>query len=148
MFYRHNNFFFFQILLLEAGDEEPVIADIPGLSASFVTRSNIDYGYLTEPEPAGNFVGKKTRFPYPRGKVMGGTSSINGMIYNRGNKQDYNDWAKLGNKGWSWDDVLPFFIKSEDAQDPWVFIIIQFLIAIIRCIKPLNADHNRYFTPS
>lgn len=48
---------------------------------------------------------------------MGGSSSINGMLYIRGNKDDYNTWASLGNPGWSYDDVLPFFIKSEDNRD-------------------------------
>lgn len=105
---------------MEAGDEEPVIADVPGLATPFVTQSSIDYGYFTNPEPSGNFIGRKTRFRYPRGKVMGGTSSINGMIYNRGNKWDYDNWHRLGNEGWSWNDVLPYFVKSEGARDPWV----------------------------
>jgi Choline dehydrogenase and related flavoproteins len=51
---------------------------------------------------------------YPRGKVLGGCSSINGMIYMRGQSQDYDHWRQLGNIGWGWDDVLPYFIKTED----------------------------------
>lgn len=48
---------------------------------------------------------------------MGGTSTINGMLYGRGNKKDYDTWAKLGNPGWSYKEVLPFFLKSEDNRD-------------------------------
>jgi choline dehydrogenase len=51
---------------------------------------------------------------YPRGRVLGGSSSLNGMIYMRGQSANYDDWRKAGNVGWGWDDVLPFFIKSED----------------------------------
>ena len=53
---------------------------------------------------------------YPRGKTLGGSSSINGMLYIRGQSNDYNYWRQLGNVGWSWDDVLPYFKKSEDFQ--------------------------------
>ena len=52
--------------------------------------------------------------PYPRGKVLGGCSSINGMIYMRGQAADYDGWRQAGNTGWGWDDVLPYFLKSED----------------------------------
>ncbi len=51
---------------------------------------------------------------YPRGRVLGGSSSINGMIYMRGQAQDYDGWRQAGNMGWGWEDVLPFFTKSED----------------------------------
>lgn len=54
---------------------------------------------------------------------MGGTSTINGMLYVRGNKEDYDTWAKLGNAGWSYDEVMPYFIKSEDNRDEDVLII-------------------------
>ena len=54
---------------------------------------------------------------YPRGKVMGGCSSINGMIYMRGQANDYDQWRQMGNQGWGWDDVLPFFTKMEDNYD-------------------------------
>src|SRR5437660_828872 len=48
--------------------------------------------------------------PYPRGRVLGGSSSINGLIYIRGQPEDFDHWAQLGNRGWGWDDVLPFFM--------------------------------------
>ncbi len=53
---------------------------------------------------------------YPRGRVLGGSSSINGMIYVRGQPEDFDHWAQLGNRGWSWDDVLPYFRKAENWE--------------------------------
>ena len=69
-----------------------------------------DWMMKTAPEPGLN--GRS--LAYPRGKVLGGCSSINGMIYMRGQAADYDHWRQLGNVGWSWDDVLPYFLKSED----------------------------------
>ena len=54
--------------------------------------------------------------PYPRGKTLGGSSSINGLLYIRGQERDYDIWRQLGNKGWSWREVLPYFIKAEDQE--------------------------------
>jgi choline dehydrogenase len=54
------------------------------------------------------------RLAYPRGKVLGGGTSVNGMIYMRGQAADYDGWCDLGNQGWGWSDVLPYFLKSED----------------------------------
>jgi len=69
-------------------------------------------GFETEPQEGLN--GRKGY--QPRGKVLGGSSSINAMIYIRGHKEDYNEWARLGNKGWSYKDVLPYFKKSEHRE--------------------------------
>src|SRR5690606_23863042 len=71
-----------------------------------------DWCYSIEPDPGlnGRAIG------YARGKGLGGCSSINAMIYMRGQKSDYDHWASLGNRGWSWDDVLPIFKRSEDYQ--------------------------------
>ena len=66
----------------------------------------------TEPDESINGIS----INYPRGKTLGGSSSINGMLYIRGQSNDYNYWRQLGNVGWSWEDVLPYFKKSEDFQ--------------------------------
>ena len=71
-----------------------------------------DWCYRIEPDPGlnGRTIG------YARGRVLGGCSSINAMIYMRGQRSDYDHWASLGNRGWGWDDVLPVFKRSEDYQ--------------------------------
>lgn len=98
-----------QVLLLEAGgkDNDPLI-HIPG-AYSKLFRKPFDWSYWTEPQ---EFAGNR-RLYLPRGKTLGGSSSINAMAYVRGNKADYNTWEALGNKGWGYDELLPYFIKSE-----------------------------------
>lgn len=76
--------------------------------------SDIDWRYNTEPEPSACLSSPEQRCYWPRGKVLGGTSVINGMMYIRGHREDYDNWAAMGNPGWSYQDVLPFFKKSED----------------------------------
>jgi choline dehydrogenase len=100
------------VLLLEAGnpDTKPEI-QIPA-KASSLYGSEVDWGYLTEPEPYLNH----RQMYLARGKVLGGSSSINLMIYIRGNSLDYDHWQSLGNPGWSYQDVLPYFKKSENQQ--------------------------------
>jgi choline dehydrogenase len=71
-----------------------------------------NWGYFTEPEKHL----RNRRIYWPRGRTLGGSSSINGMVYLRGHPEDYNEWARLGNPGWAWDDVVPFFKASEDQQ--------------------------------
>ena len=102
------------VLLLEAGgrDWNPLI-HIPLGTGKLVRSSMHSWGYWTEPEP--HLDGR--RLYWPRGKVLGGSSSINSMIYVRGHPRDYDTWAQLGNRGWSWDDVLPYFRRSEGHVD-------------------------------
>jgi 4-pyridoxate dehydrogenase len=102
------------VLLLEAGgvDRDPMI-HIPLLFAKMQQLRRHDWGYDSEPEP-----GLDDRvIPIPRGKVLGGSSSINVMAYTRGHREDFNRWAQQGAVGWSYDDVLPYFKKTETAED-------------------------------
>jgi choline dehydrogenase len=98
------------VCLLEAGpsDSHPLI-QIPAGFFKLVFDSPLTWGFESEPGP--HTAGR--RLAAPQGRVLGGTSSINGMIYNRGQASDFNTWAQLGNRGWSFDDVLPYFMKSE-----------------------------------
>ena len=99
------------VLLLEAGGKDDYIwTKIPVGYLYCIGNPKVDWGFKTEPEPGLN----GRAIDYPRGKVLGGCSSINGMIYMRGQARDYDHWAQLGNPGWGWDDVLPYFLKSED----------------------------------
>jgi choline dehydrogenase len=102
-----------RVLLLEAGgrDLNPLI-HIPAGYMKLLDHPTITWGYTAEPDPgtAGRAI------PYPRGRVLGGSSSINGMIYVRGQPEDFDHWGQLGNRGWSWDDVLPFFKKAESWE--------------------------------
>ncbi|MBL4801792.1 MAG: GMC family oxidoreductase N-terminal domain-containing protein [Emcibacter sp.] len=100
-----------KVLLLEAGgkDNYPWI-HIPVGYLYTLNNPRTDWCFETEPEAGLN--GRK--LSYPRGKVLGGCSSINGMIYMRGQARDYDNWRDLGNEGWGWDDLLPYFLKSED----------------------------------
>jgi len=100
-----------RVLLIEAGgrDDYPWI-HIPVGYLYCIGNPRTDWLYATEPEPGLN--GRSIR--YPRGKVFGGCSSINGMIYMRGQRGDYEQWVALGCPGWSWDEVLPYFLRHED----------------------------------
>ncbi|XP_034826638.1 glucose dehydrogenase [FAD, quinone]-like [Maniola hyperantus] len=108
-----------KVLLLEAGPEEPDITRVPGLSST-LPGSNIDWQYTTEPNGKSCLAFPGGRCAWPRGKTMGGSSAINSMGYIRGNRVDYDLWARLGNRGWSYKDVLPFFIKSETNMNKYV----------------------------
>ena len=116
----------FKVLLIEAGGEEPLVAQVPAF-ANFMQGSSIDRKCGTQPEQMACRSLKNSVCPLPRGKVMGGTSTINGMIYIRGNKEDYNNWAQLGNPGWSYDEVLQYFKKSENNLNADVSLIYMLL---------------------
>ncbi|XP_018901534.2 glucose dehydrogenase [FAD, quinone] [Bemisia tabaci] len=105
------------VLLLEAGKEEIFLTDIP-LLVSYIIDTDYNWGYRTQPSKTFCLGMQGNRCNWPRGKAMGGTSVINYMVYTRGCKADYDNWAALGNTGWSYDDVLPYFKKSEDVGDP------------------------------
>jgi choline dehydrogenase len=102
-----------RVLLLEAGGQDDWIwIDIPVGYLYTIANPRTDWCYKTEPDE--HLANRSIH--YARGKVLGGCSSINAMIYMRGQKSDYDHWAALGNEGWSWDEVLPYFLKAEDYQ--------------------------------
>ncbi|XP_063547858.1 glucose dehydrogenase [FAD, quinone]-like [Cydia strobilella] len=103
----------FKVLLLEVGPEEPDITQVVGLTGA-LANSNVDWQYKTMPSNLACLAFPDRRCRWPRGKVMGGSSSINWMVYVRGNQLDYDGWARRGNPGWSYQEVLPFFKKAEN----------------------------------
>jgi choline dehydrogenase len=99
-----------RVLLLEAGgpDSDPSL-HVPGAIVRNVANPRFNWGYNTVAQPS--LAGRELF--WPRGKVLGGSSTINGMLYVRGHRSDYDRWASLGCEGWSYDDVLPYFIRAE-----------------------------------
>ncbi|MFT5220303.1 MAG: choline dehydrogenase [Planctomycetota bacterium] len=146
-----------KVLLLEAGgrDTNPWI-HIPVGYFKTMHNPSFDWCYMTEPDPG--LAGR--RLQWPRGKVLGGSSSLNGLLYVRGQAEDYDRWAELGNRGWGYEDVLPYFKKSEDNQrgadhyhgvgGPQKVsdlrlrrpIAEHFIKAATECDIPLNEDYN------
>jgi choline dehydrogenase len=108
-----------RVLLLEAGGQDNWIwFHIPVGYLFAINNPRADWMFRTEPVPG---LGGRS-LAYPRGKVIGGSSSINAMIYMRGQAADYDGWRQLGLAGWGWDDVLPYFLKHEDHETlraPW-----------------------------
>jgi len=144
------------VLLLEAGDADNMPAIHQPALWGTLLNSAIDWSYATEPEPALDH----RRIACPRGKVLGGSSAINAMIYIRGNRRDFDHWHSLGNPGWGWDDILPYFRKSQqqargasdyhgvdgplavtDQPAPHPFSL-AFLDAAVELGYPLNPDFN------
>ena len=99
-----------KVLLIEAGgrDWNPLI-HIPAGFFKMLDHDTLTWKFRSEPDPGTN----GRAIIYTRGRVIGGSSSINGLIYIRGQPEDYDHWAQLGNRGWSWDDCLPYFRKAE-----------------------------------
>ncbi|XP_017788629.1 PREDICTED: glucose dehydrogenase [FAD, quinone]-like [Habropoda laboriosa] len=104
-----------KVLVLEAGPDEPPGADVPSMVAMFLGTA-LDWQYLTSDEKNACLSTGGSCY-WPRGKNLGGTSTHNGMMYMRGHATDYNNWANLGNKGWSWEEVLPHFMCSENNTE-------------------------------
>ncbi|MFL5859805.1 MAG: GMC family oxidoreductase [Solirubrobacteraceae bacterium] len=100
------------VCLLEAGP--PDTADEIHVPAGLLAigTSKYDWAFISEPEPG--FAGRQRYLP--RGRTLGGSSSVNAMVYIRGNRLDYDEWAAMGHRGWGWDDVLPYFIRAEDNE--------------------------------
>lgn len=101
-----------QVLLLEAGGHENTITDMP-ITGPLAQRTKLDWIYSTVPQNQSCFGFRDRRSFWPRGKVLGGTSVLNSMMYIRGNRNDFDLWPK----GWQWDDVFPYFLKSENNHD-------------------------------
>ncbi|MEM1247373.1 MAG: choline dehydrogenase [Acidobacteriota bacterium] len=101
-----------RVLLLEAGarDKKREIHFPAAFGKLFKTE--VDWNYETEPQEHAD----GRQLYWPRGKVLGGSSSINAMVYQRGHRADYDGWADLGNQGWSWEDVLPYFKQSQNQE--------------------------------
>lgn len=105
----------FNVALIEAGKRNGGLkVDMPGLLSKIVPPNPMNWNYWTEPQKHLN----NRKLYWPRGKVMGGSSAINGMIYIRGHARDYDEWAQIGCTGWSYDEVLPYFKKSEGSDRP------------------------------
>jgi choline dehydrogenase len=101
-----------RVLLLEAGGADRAMEVRIPAAFSKLFKSAMDWNYSTEPEPHAH----NRRLYWPRGKMLGGSTSINAMIYVRGNRLDYEHWKSLGNDGWGFADVLPYFIKAENQE--------------------------------
>lgn len=102
-----------RVLLLEAGGtHRQLIVDMPAGWGKMIYDKRLSWGYQTEPE---RWAGGR-RIKIPRGKLLGGSSSINGMLYIRGHRQDYADWVAGGAAGWGWDELLPYFVRTEGQQ--------------------------------
>ena len=100
------------VLLIEAGGSgRDIRVDVPLFLSYLIGNPRFDWLWTSEPEP--HLDGRV--LPLPRGRMLGGSSGMNGMVYVRGHRNDYDHWATLGNEGWGWSDVLPYFMRSEKA---------------------------------
>ncbi|KAF5300725.1 hypothetical protein FQR65_LT19321 [Abscondita terminalis] len=104
---------FRDVLLLEAGGPQTNLTEIPG-AIGVLWNLEYNWNYYTEPQSAYCLGMKERRCAYQRGKVIGGSSSINGLVYTRGSKKDFDNWCAEGNTGWCYKDVLPYFKKLEN----------------------------------
>ena len=104
-----------RVLLIEAGvRREGLMFSMPAGVFKLIGNPEVDWRYVGEPDPS--IDGRSIVFP--AGRIMGGSSAINGLVYTRGSRNDFNDWAAMGATGWGYDDVLPYFLKSEGFEGP------------------------------
>ena len=101
-----------RVTLIEAGPPDTALEIHIPAAFGKLFQSKWDWDYLTDPEPG---IDGRRRY-LPRGKMLGGSSSMNAMIYIRGNPADYDGWAAGGATGWGWPDVLPYFLRAEDNE--------------------------------
>ncbi|KAK6636429.1 hypothetical protein RUM43_010090 [Polyplax serrata] len=106
------------VLLVEAGKQPTIVLDVPML-ASIGVLSEYNWGFVAEREEGACMGIENGRCRWPRGKCLGGTSTINYMIYTRGNREDFDSWVEMGNYGWGYNDVWPYFVKSESVKIPY-----------------------------
>ena len=129
-----------RVALIEAGpwNTHPFF-HVPALVGAAIGRASTAWGFSTVPQPALDH----RRIPLPRGRVIGGSGSINGMAYFRGQPDDYDGWAAAGNPGWSWREVLPYFLRSEDNADhrnsPWHGTGGPIRVTHMPRVNPMNA---------
>ena len=125
------------VLLLESGEADTAREVRIPAAFSKLFQSAYDWSYYSEEQEQL----KQRKVYIPRGKVLGGSSSINTMIYIRGNRYDYDHWRELGNQGWSYDEILPYFKKAEHQErgaSPYHGIGGPLNVADLRCINPLT----------
>lgn len=103
------------ILVLEAGQPESTFNFVP-LFAGYLIKSTYDYGYIAEKTPGSCLLSENERCPYHDGRALGGSSTINYMLWTRGNRKDFDEWEEAGNEGWGYEGVLPYFKKIETAN--------------------------------
>lgn len=102
-----------RVLLLEAGKSGHPLSRLPVSFGLFIDHPGVNWRFTSEPEP-----GTANRaIPIPRGKLLGGSSAINGLVYVRGQTLDYDTWGQRGNRGWNWDDIEPIFRRMENYRD-------------------------------
>lgn len=133
-----------RVCLIEAGgrDSHPFI-HVPAAVGAILRDPSVQWTFTTAPQVHLN----NRVLPTPRGRVLGGTSAINGMVYYRGQPQDYDDWAAMGCDGWSFSEVLPYFIRSENNIDfgdsPWHGDSGPMTVSSIRRVNPMNGVYAR-----
>ena len=126
-----------RVLLLEAGGPDKKREIHIPVAFSKLFQTSCDWSYYTEAEPQL----ENRKLYWPRGKVLGGSSSINAMLYIRGNPKDYDGWQELGNPGWSYSDVLPYFKKSQNQErgaSEYHGIGGPLNVSNLRCVNPLS----------
>ncbi|XP_050507485.1 glucose dehydrogenase [FAD, quinone]-like [Diabrotica virgifera virgifera] len=113
---RLSEIFDWRILVLEAGEFGNNVTSISRMGCKYTMMSDYNWGYYSEPQKNCCLGYEDNRCPHMRGKAVGGSSIFNALIYTRGNRKDFDLWCSMGNKGWCYNDVLPYFLKSENLH--------------------------------